>query len=38
MQERASLVGATIQIESARGRGTTILVRIAASGKTDHDA
>jgi PAS domain S-box-containing protein len=30
MQERASLVGATLQIESAAGRGTTILVRMAA--------
>ena len=35
MKERASLVGATIQIESARGRGTTILVQIAADGRTD---
>ncbi len=31
MQERASLVGATLQIESAPGKGTTILVRMAAS-------
>ena len=30
MQERASLVGATLQIESAVGKGTTILVRMAA--------
>ena len=37
MQERASLVGATIQIESAPGRGTTILVRIAPGGRTDLD-
>jgi PAS domain S-box-containing protein len=37
MQERASLVGATIQIESAPGRGTTILVRIAPAGRTDVD-
>jgi PAS domain S-box-containing protein len=41
MQERASLVGATLQIESAAGKGTTILVRMAAGqavGKTaDHD-
>ncbi len=29
MQERAALVGATLQIESAAGRGTTILVRMA---------
>jgi len=27
MQERAALVGATVQIESARGEGTTIFVR-----------
>jgi PAS domain S-box-containing protein len=31
MQERAALVGATIQIESTPGRGTTILVRMAAA-------
>ena len=31
MQERASLVGATIQIESTAGKGTTILVRMAAA-------
>jgi PAS domain S-box-containing protein len=30
MQERASLVGASLEIESAAGRGTTILVRMAA--------
>jgi signal transduction histidine kinase len=30
MQERASLVGATLQIESAAGKGVTILVRMAA--------
>ena len=29
MQERAALVGATLEIESAKGRGTTILVRMA---------
>ena len=29
MQERAALVGATLQIESAAGQGTTILVRMA---------
>jgi signal transduction histidine kinase len=28
MQERASLVGATIQVESSAGKGTTILVRM----------
>jgi nitrate/nitrite-specific signal transduction histidine kinase len=27
MQERAALVGATVQIESAPGEGTTIFVR-----------
>ncbi len=31
MQERAALVGATIQIESAVGKGTTVLVRMAAA-------
>jgi signal transduction histidine kinase len=31
MQERAALVGASLQIESAPGRGTTILVRMDAS-------
>jgi two-component system, NarL family, sensor histidine kinase UhpB len=30
MQERAALVGAKLQIESAAGKGTTILVRMAA--------
>jgi two-component system, NarL family, sensor histidine kinase UhpB len=30
MQERAALVGAKLQIESAAGQGTTILVRMAA--------
>jgi signal transduction histidine kinase len=30
MQERASLVGASLQVESAPGKGTTILVRMAA--------
>jgi PAS domain S-box-containing protein len=30
MQERASLVGASLEIESAVGQGTTILVRMAA--------
>jgi PAS domain S-box-containing protein len=32
MQERAALVGATLEIESAPGNGTTILVRMAAPG------
>jgi signal transduction histidine kinase len=31
MRERASLVGATMQIESASGKGTTILVRMAVA-------
>lgn len=30
MQERAALVGASLQIESSAGKGTTILVRMAA--------
>jgi PAS domain S-box-containing protein len=30
MQERATLVGATLQIESAPGQGTTILLRMSA--------
>ena len=29
MQERAALVGASLQIESTPGKGTTVLVRIA---------
>jgi signal transduction histidine kinase len=29
MQERAALVGASLEIESTPGKGTTILVRIA---------
>ena len=29
MQERAALVGASLEIESAVGRGTSIIVRIA---------
>jgi PAS domain S-box-containing protein len=41
MQERASLVGATLEIESAVGKGTTILVRMAAASPAgsmaDHD-
>jgi signal transduction histidine kinase len=31
MQERAALIGASLQIESAVGKGTTILVRMAAA-------
>jgi signal transduction histidine kinase len=39
MQERASLVGAKVQVESAAGKGTTILVRMAAvpsENRVDH--
>jgi len=38
MQERASLVGATIQIESTAGKGTTILVRMAVAPVETHQA
>jgi PAS domain S-box-containing protein len=38
MQERASLVGATIQIESTAGKGTTILVRMAVAPIETHQA
>jgi PAS domain S-box-containing protein len=31
MQERAALVGATLEIESAVGKGTTVLLRMAAN-------
>ncbi len=37
MQERAALVGASIEIESAAGRGTTILVRMATPTHTTTD-
>jgi len=33
MQERAALVGATLQIESEAGKGTTILVRMTADSR-----
>jgi PAS domain S-box-containing protein len=39
MRERAALVGASLEIESAPGQGTTVLVRIADSStrtRTDH--
>jgi signal transduction histidine kinase len=40
MQERAALIGASLQIESTVGKGTTILVRMNAaappSSATDH--
>jgi PAS domain S-box-containing protein len=32
MQERAALVGATLQIESAAGKGTSVLLRMTAGG------
>ena len=38
MQERAALVGATVQIESAPGKGTTVLVRMAAGAPESHTA
>jgi signal transduction histidine kinase len=34
MHERAGLVGATVQIESSQGKGTTILLRLPTP--TDH--
>jgi PAS domain S-box-containing protein len=37
MQERAALVGATLEIESAAGKGTTILVRMAAPARQAAD-
>jgi signal transduction histidine kinase len=39
MQERAGLVGAMLEIESSAGKGTTVLVRMAAgarAGAPDH--
>ena len=38
MQERATLVGATLEIESSAGGGTTVLVRMAAPALTSHAA
>ena len=35
MQERAALVGASLQIESTPGEGTTILVRMASAGMSE---
>jgi PAS domain S-box-containing protein len=35
MQERAALVGASLEIESTPGKGTTILVRIAVPARAD---
>jgi signal transduction histidine kinase len=34
MQERAALVGATLQIESAAGKGTSVLLRMTTRGST----
>jgi len=36
MRERAALVGASLQIESAEGRGTTILVRVKTHREARH--
>jgi PAS domain S-box-containing protein len=36
MQERAALVGATLEIESAAGEGTTVLLRMPEAGVPDH--
>jgi PAS domain S-box-containing protein len=33
MQERAGLIGATLEIESSAGKGTTVLVRMAADAR-----
>lgn len=38
MQERAALVGATLEIESAVGKGTTVLVRMNLSSPGSHGA
>jgi signal transduction histidine kinase len=38
MQERAGLVGATLEIESSSGHGTTVLVRMAAEAPPDRPA
>ena len=38
MQERAAMVGATLEIESAVGEGTTILVRMPTIAETVHHA
>ncbi|HEU4927612.1 MAG TPA: PAS domain-containing protein [Vicinamibacterales bacterium] len=36
MRERAALVGATLQIESQPGKGTTVLLRMTTGGSTQH--
>jgi two-component system, NarL family, sensor histidine kinase UhpB len=38
MRERAALVGANVQIESAGGKGTTVLVRMTAAATAAHEA
>ncbi len=38
MQERAALVGATLEIESAAGKGTAILVRMQVAMPSTHGA
>ena len=38
MRERAALVGASLEIESAPGQGTTVLVRIAVPAGASSDA
>ena len=38
MQERAAMIGATLQIESAVGKGTTILVRMNAAAPANYAA
>jgi signal transduction histidine kinase len=41
MQERAALVGATVEIESTAGKGTTVFLRMATppahAPSTSHD-
>ena len=37
MHERAALVGATLQIESTHGSGTTVLLRLPTANLSDHD-
>jgi len=36
MQERAALIGATLEIESGSGQGTTILVRMTTPATPAH--